>query len=82
MCSCIVGCLLRKATSSRLETPRLIVVETTVKEKRECWNNKGKQQMPDEKPHGATVDLSAETLQARKEWHDIFKGNEKGYLKR
>ena len=55
--------------------PRHIVIKLTkMKDRKSIKSNKAKQQITYKgTPIRLTTDFSAETLQARREWHDIFK---------
>ena len=59
----------------RRNTPRNIVIKLTkIKEKEKLLKaTREKQQTYKETPIRLTADFSAETLQARRKWHDIFK---------
>ena len=62
--------------NSRRNTPRHILIKLTKTEtqRKNIKSSKGKQQVTYKgNPIGLTADSSAETLQARREWQDIFK---------
>ena len=67
----------------RRNTPRHILIKLTKTktQRKTIKSSKGKQQVTYKgNPIGLTADLSAETLQARREWQDIFKVLEKKNL--
>ena len=62
--------------NSRRNTPRHILIKLTKTktQRKNIKSSKGKQQVTYKgNPIRLTADLSAETLQARREWQDIFK---------
>lgn len=62
--------------NSRRNTPRHILIKLTKTktQRKTIKSSKGKQQVTYKgNPIGLTADSSAETLQARREWKDIFK---------